>query len=336
MKALVCRQPGELRLETRAMPVPQAGEALIRIRRIGVCGTDFHIMEGLHPFLEYPRIMGHELGAEIAEAPAESGFKPGDPVVVNPYIACGTCVACRKGKPNCCTNIAVLGVHRDGGMCEWLSVPLGNLYKADGLSLDQAAMAEFLAIGAHAVRRAEISSGDRTLVIGAGPIGLGTALFAALDGGQVTLMDIDEGRLAMAREKIGVASTLLADADLAEKVKAATDGEGFDRVFDATGNKTSMQGGLFHLAHGGTYVLISVVKDTIGFPHPEFHKRETTLKSSRNATREDFERVMQAMRSGQVPTEKLATHSAALDEVPDALPRWVKARSELVKALVTL
>jgi len=336
MKAIVCRQPGELRLETRSVPVPAAGEALIRIRRIGVCGTDFHIMEGLHPFLEYPRIMGHELGAEIAEAPADSGFRTGDPVVVNPYIACGTCIACRKGKPNCCIKIAVLGVHRDGGMCEWLSVPLGNLYPADGLSLDQAAMAEFLAIGAHAVRRAALAKGDRTLVIGAGPIGLGAALFAALDGANVTLMDIDAGRLAMAREKIGVAATLLADADLAEKVRAATDGEGFDLVFDATGNRNSMQAAFAHVAHGGTYVLISVVKDTITFAHPEFHKREMTLKGSRNATRVDFERVMQAMRDGSVPTAALNTHSAPLEDVPDALPRWVKERSSLVKALVTL
>ena len=205
MEAVVCRKPGELALETRSEPQRSSDEVLIGIRRIGICGTDFHIFEGSHPYLQYPRIMGHELSGEVLEAPEGSALRAGQVVVVNPYISCGACIACRKGKPNCCLRIAVLGVHRDGGMCERISVPERNLYPAGSLTLDEAASVEFLAIGAHAVARGGLGAGDRTLVIGAGPIGLGAALFAGIAGGEVTLMDREADRLAFAM-KAGIAA----------------------------------------------------------------------------------------------------------------------------------
>jgi threonine dehydrogenase-like Zn-dependent dehydrogenase len=182
MKAVICEAPGKLSVTDRPAPSATPGEVLIRIRSIGLCGTDFHIFGGRHPFLAYPRVMGHELAGEIEQAPPGSRFRRGQTVAVNPYIACGTCVACRKGKPNACMNISVLGVHADGGMCELLAVPESAIIDATGLTLDQAAMLEFLAIGAHAVSRARLSAGDRVLVVGAGPIGIATALFAQLDG----------------------------------------------------------------------------------------------------------------------------------------------------------
>ncbi len=157
MQALVCRRPGDLAVEERPEPQRADGDVLVRIRRVGICGTDYHIYEGNHPYLQYPRIMGHELAAEVVEAPAGSRFRQDDLVVVNPYVACGTCIACRKERPNCCVNIAVLGVHRDGGMTKFISVPEQNLYPADGLTPDQTASVEFLAIGAHGVGRAESS-----------------------------------------------------------------------------------------------------------------------------------------------------------------------------------
>ena len=182
MLSVVCRKPGELALEERPLPERRADEVLLGIRRIGICGTDYHIFEGLHPFLQYPRIMGHELSAEVLEAPKGSTFAEGDPVVVIPYLSCGTCVACRRGKTNCCTTLQCLGVHCDGGMTERFVLPEKNLYPAEGLSLDQAAMVEFLAIGAHAVRRSRLIPGDRALVVGTGPIGIGAALFAGSPG----------------------------------------------------------------------------------------------------------------------------------------------------------
>ena len=336
MEAVVCRKPGELALETRSEPGRSSDEVLVGIRRIGICGTDFHIFEGSHPYLQYPRIMGHELSGEVLEAPKGSGLRTGQIVVVNPYMSCGVCIACRNGKPNCCVRIAVLGVHRDGGMCERVSVPERNLYPAGSLTLDAAASVEFLAIGAHAVARAGPGEGARTLVIGAGPIGLGAALFAGIAGGEVTLMDRDADRLAFAM-KVGIAAkTIEAAESTRELVLEASDGEGFDVVFDATGSRGSMEDAFGFTAHGGKLVLISVVNDDIIFSDPEFHKREMAVIGSRNALRSDFERVTVALEHGRVPLLRLLTHRTTLDRVATDLPRWTKEKHGLVKALIEI
>jgi 2-desacetyl-2-hydroxyethyl bacteriochlorophyllide A dehydrogenase len=301
---------------------------------VGICGTDYHIYEGSHPYLQYPRVMGHELSAEVLEAPDSPRLKPGQTVIVNPYLSCGTCIACVHGKPNCCMRIAVLGVHRDGGMCERLSVPEGNLYAAGELSVDEAASIEFLAIGSHGVRRAGISEGVRTLVIGAGPIGLGAAILAGIGGGVVTVMDRDAERLALAVAIMGADETILANKDAADAVAQATGGDGFDVVIDATGNRSSMEDGFLYVAHGGTYVLVSVVRDDITFPDPEFHKREMALLGSRNALRQDFEHVVSSIASGRVPIGKLITHHTTLAGTVSDLPRWATEKRGLVKALI--
>jgi len=196
MKAVVCEEPFDLRLVDRTAPEAAEGEVLVRIQRVGLCGTDYHIFAGRHPFLAYPRVIGHELSGQVVAAGAGSRFSEGQLVAINPYLSCGTCIACRKGKPNACVNIRVLGVHADGGLCELLTVPESALIDATGLTPDQAAMLEFLAVGAHAVARSRIGRGERALVVGAGPIGIGTALFAKLEGAEVTLVDRRDARLA--------------------------------------------------------------------------------------------------------------------------------------------
>jgi 2-desacetyl-2-hydroxyethyl bacteriochlorophyllide A dehydrogenase len=336
MTALVCTKPGALAIDQRPAPHRAADEVLLHIRRVGTCGTDYHIFEGLHPFIDYPRVMGHELSGVVAEAPASSRLRKDQVVTVNPYLACGRCIACRKGKPNCCMAISVLGVHRDGGMCEWLSLPERNLLPAEGLSLDAAAAAEFLAIGAHAIRRSGMGEGAQVLVVGAGPIGLGAAIFARIAGASVTMMDRDPGRIAVARTAIGIEDLILAGEDAGEQVAGATAGEGFEFVIDATGNRASMEKGFGFVAHGGSYVLVSVVKDSITFSDPEFHKREMTLLGSRNATDADFNRVIAAIRAGQVPIEKLITHRTTLAGALADLPRWAHEKSGLVKALIDI
>ena len=272
MRALECVQPGELRVAERPTPQPAPGEALVRILRAGVCGTDLHIFEGSHPYLEYPRVIGHELSGVVEQAGPGSRFVPGQPVYVIPYLACGHCVACRRGKSNCCQSLRVLGVHTDGGMADYVSVPEANLAPADGVSLDQAAMVEFLAIGAHAIRRAAPRAGDRMLIVGAGPIGMGCNLFAALRGGDVTVLDKRQDRLDFCRRHLGAADAVVADGDVRARLEALTGGDFFDIVVDATGNAKSMMAGLDYVAHGGTYVLVSVVRDAITFADPEFHK----------------------------------------------------------------
>src|SRR3569832_770267 len=199
MRAIICNEPGKLTQIDVARPDLKAGWVRIAIRHIGICGTDYHIFEGTHPMLQYPRIMGHELSAEVVD-PNGSEFKAGDPVVVNPYLHCGHCPACREGKTNCCETLSVIGVHSDGGMTEEIVMPAGNLYPAGGLTLEQAAMVEFLAIGAHAVRRTEIKPGWRVLVVGAGPIGLGTAVFAKIAGGTVSVGDAAADKVAATRD----------------------------------------------------------------------------------------------------------------------------------------
>jgi 2-desacetyl-2-hydroxyethyl bacteriochlorophyllide A dehydrogenase len=334
MKSIVCAAPGELHMGQS--PIPSAGEneALLRVRRIGICGTDMHIFRGTQPFLQYPRVMGHELSGEVVTAPAGSGLAAGDQVFVMPYLSCGECVACRKGKTNCCTKIQVLGVHRDGGMAEYLAVPAQFVFKTEGISLDDAAMLEFLAIGAHAVRRGAVEPGQRVLVVGAGPIGVAAALFASLKGGEVTVLDSRTDRLAFCEDVLKVKHVVTAGDGDKDALSAITGGDFFDVVFDATGNIKAMERGLEFVAHGGTYVLVSIVLDRLSFADPEFHKRETNLLGSRNATVDDFREVLAAMKAGLVPTQAMNTHRATLDDFIDVLPQWMDPASGVIKAIV--
>lgn len=337
MKAACCIEPGRLEIVQRPDPTPSGDDdVVLRIRRVGVCGTDIHIVGGKHPYLEYPRVLGHELSGEVVEAPRSAAVKPGDLVYVNPYIACGTCIACRKGRPNCCTRIGVLGVHRDGGMAEFLALPARNVFRAEGIGEEAAAAVEFLAIGAHAVARSELSAGDRVLVIGAGPIGLGVMLFAGLRGAQVTALDVNAGRLAFCRDALGVPHTVVAGEGAAGELAALTGGEMFDVVFDATGNPKSMEAAFGHVAHTGTLVLVGIVRTDLTFSDPEFHKREMRLIASRNALASDFATVLDAMREGHVPLDRLITHRCALDAVPGQMPVWTDPASGTIKAMVTL
>lgn len=335
IESLVCNAPGDLRIEARPRPQRPEGSVVVRPRRIGICGTDYHIFEGKHPFLQYPRVMGHELAVEVVE-PGSSQLTAGEICVVNPYISCGTCIACRKGKPNCCTRISVLGVHQDGGMQELIAVPAANLISAPGLSIDGCATVEFLAIGAHAVRRGGVGAGDHVLVIGAGPIGLGTALFARLAGAaKVALIDRDRERAESTAAITGSDALTFGDG-LDHEVAGYTGGNGFDVVFDATGNQASMQRGFDFVAHGGRYVLVSVVKDTITFSDPDFHRRELTLFASRNATSVDFTRVVSAIRDGEVPLNRIITHRTSLNDAVENIPVWAHQKSGLIKAVIEI
>ena len=334
--AVVCENPGVLKAEKRPAPIRGDDDVLVRIKRVGVCGTDLHIFQGNQPFLSYPRIMGHELAGIAEVVPEGASVRPGETVFIIPYLSCGQCAACRKGRTNCCQKIEVLGVHRDGGMVEQLAVPQRFVCSANGLDLDQAAMVEFLAIGAHAARRSGIGPGEKALVVGAGPIGIAVALFAKRRGAAVTLLDQRVDRLQFCAAHLGFDSTVVAgEGDLA-RLSDLTGGDFFDTVFDATGSPAAMARGFGFVGHGGTYVLVSIVASTITFSDPEFHKREMNLLGSRNATREDFDTVVEALRSGSIPTEALATHRLTLNEVPSGFPALLDPAAGVVKALVTV
>jgi len=336
MKALVCTTPGQFQYNDISEPLLTNDNTLLRIKRTGICGTDLHAYEGTQPFFSYPRILGHELAADIVES-TDNHFTAGEAVTFIPYFNCGTCIACRLGKPNCCTSIKVCGVHIDGGMAEYLSVPSYSLVHGNGLSYDELALVEPLAIGAHGIRRAAVMPGEYVLVVGAGPIGLGTMEFARIAGAKVIAMDINDGRLQFCREKLQVADTVNPiTEDAMEKLKAITNGDMPTVIVDATGSLKAINNAFQYLAHGGRYVLVGLQKGDISFNHPEFHKRESTLMSSRNATRADFEHVIRSMKSGFVNPTNYITHRVHFNEVKDVFSSWLNPANGVIKAMVEM
>lgn len=339
MKGIVCEQADSFRLlQDLPEPTLTPGHAIVRVKRIGVCGTDYHAYKGNQPFFSYPRILGHELSGIVEQVqPNAEGLTVGDQVSIIPYMHCGTCLACRKGKTNCCKEMRVLGVHIDGGMRELISVPTTHLLPANGLSLDEAALVEPLAIGAHAVRRAEISAEDTVLVIGSGPIGLGVMAFAKHAGATVIAMDINEERLAFCKAWAKADHTVNARAgDAKQQLADLTNGDYPAAVFDATGNAVSMTNAFDLTAHGGKLVYVGLVKGDITFSDPEFHKRELTLMGSRNATLADFRHVIDVIGSRSFDLGQYMTHRASFDEMIASFDGWLKPEARVIKAIVEL
>ena len=337
MKTLVCTSPGQLDYNQGEKPILTKGNAIIKIKRIGVCGTDLHAFEGSQPFFEYPRILGHELAGILVEADGADDFEVGEAVTFIPYFNCGHCIACRNGKPNCCTSIKVCGVHAHGGMVEYLSVPASSLIHGEGLSFDELALIEPLAVGAHGVRRAAVQPNEFVLIMGAGPIGLGTMEFARIAGGKVIALDINEDRLQFCREKLQIPYTINAlDTNITEQLAEITNGDMPTVVIDATGNQKAINNAFQFMAHGARYVLIGLQKGDISFSHPEFHKREATLMSSRNATRADFEYVVASMKKGLVNPATYITHRVLFNQVKEEFESWLNPATRVVKAMIEM
>ncbi|MDT8421345.1 MAG: zinc-binding alcohol dehydrogenase family protein [Desulfuromonadales bacterium] len=336
MQSIICDQPNSLSQVERAIPECSTGEALVRIRRIGICGTDLHAFSGSQPYFSYPRILGHELGGEIAGVgTGVSNLEVGDPVTVIPYLECGECIACRAGKPNCCTALKVIGVHCDGGMQEYIAHPADHLIRVKGLSLDELALVECMAIGAHAVRRAGVQAGEDVLVVGAGPIGYGIMQFCRIAGARVIALDIDNQRLEFSRDKGGADAIVLADGENTQQlIWDVTEGNGAAAVFEATGSPQSMTQAFNFIAHGGRYVLVSIVDARISFYDPDFHKRETTLLSSRNATREDFALVLQCLAEKRLDLQPLITHRCSFGRFVENFATWATPGSGIIKGII--
>jgi 2-desacetyl-2-hydroxyethyl bacteriochlorophyllide A dehydrogenase len=335
LKTVICEDIGRLKQIEDERPTISPGNAIIRIKRIGICGTDLHAYRGNQPFFTYPRVLGHELAGIIEEiGPNDRDMHIGDQVTVIPYLHCGSCVACRRGKTNCCTSLKVLGVHTDGGMREYISVPITHVVKTDGLTLDQTAVIEPLSIGAHAVRRSGLHSGETALVIGSGPIGLGVMASAKQLGAKVIAMDLNEERLRFARRWAGIDETVLAGNNAVDSIAERTGGDLPTVVFDATGSVRSMEGSFQFAANGGTLVFVGLVKSDIAFHDPEFHRREMTLMSSRNATVEDFLYVIEGLRMNRIDVNEFITHRATLEDVVQQFDEWLLPESRVVKAVL--
>jgi len=337
MRQVTCVSPGNIRCHDAPLPSRNHNEVMVKIKRIGVCGTDLHAVKGDQPYFTYPRVLGHELAGEVTEAPPNSAFTSGEKVAVIPYLHCGHCIACRAGKTNCCVNMKVLGVHADGGMREWCSFPEHALIKAQGLSLDQLALIEPLAISCHAVQRAAIRPGEFVMVVGTGPIGLGVLEWARMAGAKLIAVDVDTTRLQFCRRHLQISFVINPkEQDIEKELRMITAGDMPSVIIDATGNLNALEQGFTCLAHGGRYVLVGLQKNNISFNHPEFHKREGTLFCSRNATREDFARVINAISAKQLDPQYFITHRTDLVGLPASVEQWLQPGSGMIKAMVDI
>jgi 2-desacetyl-2-hydroxyethyl bacteriochlorophyllide A dehydrogenase len=337
MKTLTCISPGHFEYGESEGPSLTKNHAILKIRRIGICGTDLHAFEGTQPYFNYPRILGHELAAELVDVDGRNDFRQNEIVTFIPYFNCGSCIACRNGRPNCCATLKVSGVHIDGGMVEYLSVPSYSLVHGDGLDVDSLALIEPLAIGAHGVRRAGIQEGEFVLVVGAGPIGLGTMEFARIAGAQVIALDLVDSRLQFCKDKLKVPFTINgSNSNVVEQLKEITNGDMPTVVIDATGSRGAINGAFNFMAHGGRYVLIGLQKEMISFSHPEFHKREATLMSSRNATRQDFGHVINSIKNGSINPTTYITHRVKFNQVKDQFASWLDPANGVIKAMVEM
>ncbi|GAA3610512.1 zinc-binding alcohol dehydrogenase family protein [Flavivirga amylovorans] len=333
MKYIVCEKPGEFLLKEKDAPVRKENEALLQINKVGICGTDLHAYSGNQAFFTYPRILGHELASEVLEiGDNPQGIKAGDKVVVMPYVSCGECIACRNGKTNCCTNITVLGVHGDGGMQEQITVPTNILLPANNLTNDEMSIVEPLAIGAHAVRRADIKKNEFVVVVGCGPIGIGIMKLAQIEGAKVIALDLNDDRLAYAKDKIGVDYTVNVGNDPVKQISEITNGDMATAVFDASGHKGALEAGPNYMAHGGRFILVGLSKGELTYTHPAVHAKEMTLMCSRNATTEDFEHVISIL--NQFPTDSFITHTVPFTEMIENFDSWLNPETGVIKATV--
>jgi 2-desacetyl-2-hydroxyethyl bacteriochlorophyllide A dehydrogenase len=336
MQALQLRSPQQFaQIDLPDAPPPGAGEALVRVHRVGICGTDISAYLGKMPFVTYPRILGHELGVEVvAVGEGVTNVKPGDRCSVEPYINDPTSYASRRGRQNCCEKLQVLGVHCDGGMRPYFAVPARKLHVSTNLTFEQLALVETLAIGCHAVARSGLTADESCLIIGAGPIGLATLEFVRLSGAKFIVLDKSTLRLDFCRRVMHVEHTLRPSEALEDQLRERCDGHLPDVVIDATGSSESMSRAFGLVAPGGRLVFVGLTAEEVRFRHPIFHRPEGTLLCSRNALPADFTRIISLIEAGQIDTRPWITHRTLLADLPDAFPAYLQPENGEVKAMV--
>lgn len=338
MQAILLEKPQQFTVTQIAEPgTPGLGEALVRVHRVGICGTDYSGYLGKMPFYSYPRIPGHELGVEVLAVGSDvRNVVPGDHCSVEPYMNCQRCSACQRGHTNCCENLQVLGVHTDGGLRPQFIVPARKLHPSKKLALEQLALVETLAIGCHAVNRGNPQPGEYVLVIGAGPIGLSTMEFIRLTGAKTIVLDLNERRLDFCKQVMRVDHTLVAKGDGSEleQLKTITNGNLPAVVIDATGSNKSMSNAMNYVGFAGRLVFVGITTSEVSFGHPLMHRREMTLLASRNALPPDFTRIIGLIEQGQIDTKPWITHHAEFGEMIGKFPEWLKPETGVLKAVV--
>jgi threonine dehydrogenase-like Zn-dependent dehydrogenase len=314
MRAAIMNAPGDMSVGEWTSPRPGPGEALVRVGAAGVCAGDLYFYLGRNPYARYPQVCGHEIAGTVEEVgEGVTGLSPGDPVVVEPFLGCGTCYPCRIGKSNCCANLRIIGVHLPGGYAERLTAPATHVHRVPaGLSMTWASFAEPVAIGVQSCRRGAVTADDHVLILGCGPIGLALIEVARARGARVTATDVLEDRLEMARA-LG-AETLPAGDGLLPAVLERTGGEGMPVVIEATGSVRVMEQTVDLVAAGGRIVIVGLVKQglTVSFPGLDFTRKEMTVVGSR-ASVDCFPEALELLASGAVTYPRVATEFSLWD-----------------------
>lgn len=333
MRAAIFDAPFSIRVAEAPKPEPQPGEVLVRVKAAGLCAGDLYIYTGKNPYVSYPRIGCHEISGVVeAYGPGSSGPPIGTRVVVDPFIGCGRCYPCRVGKRNCCANLAIVGVHREGGFADFVTAPAGNLNVVpDGLTDFEAAFAEPVAIGVQGCRRGMVTLEDTVLVLGAGPIGLAIVEVARAHGAKVYATDLSAERLTTAAD-LG-AIPVAGGAGLVERAMELTKGEGMPVVMEATGAAPAMEQTIDLVAAGGRIVILGLVKKGQGvtFPGLDFTRKEVTILGSR-ASVDCFPEALELLASGKIHYPKIAS-SFALGEAPGVFQKLADNPMALHKAV---
>ena len=338
MKAAVLYGPYDLRIEERAKPIPKDGEAVIKIKAAGICGSDIHFYEGSHPYKNYPRVHGHELAGIIdGISKNDKNLKKGDRVVIEPLIPCGKCYPCRIGKYNCCVNVRIAGAHIDGGFAEYLLMPINNINKIpDSMPFDVACLCEPYTIGAQiVVKRAEIKKDDKVVILGSGAIGICVLDFIKNIGAKVLITDVQPFRLKMA--KLFGADVIInsKEENINNCVMNFTNNEGAGVVIEATGVVKVMENTENLVAAGGRIIIAGLTNDKVSFTGINFTKKEMTILGSRNSVNM-FPYVVDKISSGELNAEKLITHRFSFDKIVDAFEFILKNQGITGKVIIEM
>jgi len=337
MKAIVLRTPGEAVLEE--VPVPHAmseHDILLQVRRIGLCGSDLNSYRGRNPLVTYPRILGHEIAATVAELnPKHPEWQPSTTVTVSPYTCCGHCSSCRRGRPNACQFNQTLGVQRDGALAEFIAVPADRLYRAD-LTLKELCLVEPLTVGFHAAVRGRIAPTDTVAVIGCGGVGLGAVAGAAFRGATVIGIDVEDNKLATTRKAGAAHSINTTTTDLHTRLSELTHGHGPDVIIEAIGLPQTFRAAVEEVAFTGRVVYIGYAKQEISYETRLFVQKELDIMGSRNARPEDFRDVIRMLEDHRFPVDDAITHIVPMDEAPGILAAWNRDPAPFGKIVIEL
>ncbi|MDR1535247.1 MAG: zinc-binding dehydrogenase [Planctomycetota bacterium] len=334
---IVIPEPGKVVIEDAPMPEPRENEALVKVLYGGICGSDLGTYRGTFAYVAYPRIPGHELAVEVAEAPEnELGIAKGLLATLNPYFNCGKCRPCRLGRPNCCVDNQTLGAQRDGGFVKFFAIPLDRLYPSRGLGVGETALVEPFCISYHGVKRAGLRPGEKVLVIGAGTIGVLAMLAARHFGAEAYVTDVAPGKLAHA-EKLGAAGTFVNSSRraLGEWTERVTSGEGFAATIEAVGLPSTFVDAVDAAASAGRVVVIGVSKQNApDFNFTAIQKKELAIFGSRNALRRDFSEVVDLMLASGFSAEKLVSAVYDFADASAAFRDFSEKAGEMLKVLI--